>query len=77
MCNNTALGTNCCTTLRPVMKVSDTAFSAKSRKYHGAKKEEKGEQIGNLFNQRQPWQEEINNAALLRMSASPLVAEVT
>lgn len=77
MCNSTALGTNCYTTLRPVMKVSDTAFSAKSRKYHGAKKEEKGEEIGNLFNQQQTWQEEINNAALLRVSASPLVSEVT
>lgn len=42
MCNNTALGTNCYTTLRPAMKVADKAFSAKSRKYHGGKKGRKG-----------------------------------
>lgn len=52
-CNNTALGTNCFTTLRPALKVADEAFSAKSRKYHGGEKGEKGEQIRNLPNQRQ------------------------
>lgn len=72
VCNNTALGTNCYTTLRPAMKVADKVFSAKSRKYHGGKKGEKGEQIRNLFNQRQLSQREINNDALLRMSGSKL-----
>lgn len=74
VCNNTALGTNCYTTLRPAMEVADNTCSAKSRKYHvgGGRggKGETGEQISNLFNQRQLSQREINNAARLRMSGS-------